>query len=149
MMDIRVGQVAMNSMQYFQLTEQGELPDIEHLAPFKAVLAIEDDVSEARQLELANWLIANGGRYVMICGENCEGWKQLIRQANLDLFAIEDMKPEEFVMITTHAHERLRNVFWHARKIAHHTHVQFSQVITIHLGSQNRSVEYLAMFEKT
>ena len=146
MMDIRVGQVAMNSMQYFQLTEQGQLPDIGHLAPFKVVLAIEDDVSEARQLELANWMVAKGGRYVMICGENCEGWQQVIRQANLGLFAIEDMKPEEFVMITTHAHERLRNVFWHANKIARHPDVKFSEVITIHLGRQNRSVEYLAMF---
>ena len=136
----------MNSMQYFQLTEQGQLPDIGHLGPFKVVLAIEDDVSEARQLELANWMVAKGGRYVMICGENCEGWQQVIRQANLDLFAIEDMKPEEFVMITTHAHERLRNVFWHANKIARHPDVKFSEVITIHLGRQNRSVEYLAMF---
>jgi hypothetical protein len=139
---------SMQSMQYFQLTEQGELPGIEHFAPFKVVLAIEDDVSQARQLELANWMVAKGGRYVMICGENCEGWQQVIRQANLDLFAIEDMKPEEFVMITTHAHERLRNVFWHARKIAHHPDVKFSQVITLHLGKQNRSVEYLAIFDK-
>ncbi len=138
----------MKPMQYFQFTEQGELPDIGHLAPFKVVLAIEDDVSEARQLEIANWIVAKGGRYVMICGANCEGWKQMIRQANLDLFAIEDMKPEEFVMITTHAHERLRNVFWHARKHARHTHVQFAEVITIHLGKQNRSVEYLVMFDK-
>ena len=139
---------SMQSMQYFQLTEQGELPDIEHFAPFKVVLAIEDDVSQARQLELTNWLIEKGGRYVMLCGENSEGWQQVIRQANLDLFAIEDMKPEEFVMITTHSHERLRNVFWHARKVARHPDVKFAEVITIHLGSQNRSVEYLVMFDK-
>jgi len=138
----------MKTMQYLQLTEQGELPDIGPFTPFKAVLAVEDDVSRSRQIEVAHWLIENGGRYVMICGDNCEGWKQVIRQANLNLFAIEDMQPEEFVMITTHAHERLRNVFWHARKHARHTHVKIDQVITIHLGKQNRSVEYLTMFDK-
>ena len=138
----------MKSMQYFQLAEQGDLPGIGHLAPFKVVLAIEDDVSRDRQLEVAAWLVEAGGHYVMICGENCEGWQQAIRQANLDLFAIEDMKPEEFVMITTHAHERLRNVFWHARKHARHSHVKIAQVISIHLGKQNRSIEYLAMFDK-
>ena len=138
----------MKPMQYFQLTEQGELPGVGQFAPFKVVLAVEDDVSRARQLEVATWLVEMGGRYVMICGDNCEGWRSVIRQANLDLFAIEDIKPEEFVMITTHAHERLRNVFWHARKHARHTHVKFAEVITLHLGKQNRSVEYLAMFEK-
>jgi hypothetical protein len=141
-------QVVMKPMQYFQLTEQGELPGIGHFAPFKVVLAVEDDVSRSRQLEVATWLVEKGGRYVMICGDNCEDWQQVIRQVNLQLFAIEDMKPEEFVMITTHAHERLRNVFWHARKHARHTHVKFAEVITIHLGKQNRSVEYLAMFDK-
>ena len=146
--EITMDRVVMKSMQYIQVTERSELPGIEHFAPFKTVLAVEDDVSPSRQLEVANWLVENGGRYVMICGDNCEDWKQVIRQANLNLFAIEDMKPEEFVMITTHAHERLRNVFWHARKHARHTHVKFAEVITIHLGNKNRSVEYLAMFDK-
>ena len=143
-----MGQVAMESMQYFKLAEQDELPDVGHSAPFKTVLAIEDDISRPRQLEVANWLIEEGCRYVMICGQNCEGWQQTIRQANLDMFDLEDMLPEDFVMITTHAHERLRNVFWHARKHARHTHVKFTQVITLHLGKQNRSVEYLAMYDK-
>jgi hypothetical protein len=138
----------MTSMQYFQINEHCELPSIEHLAPFKAVLAIEDDVSRARQLEVANWLITMGSRYVMICGENCTAWQQAIRRTNLELFAIEDMDPADFVMITTHAHERLRNVFWHARKHACHPDVRFDQAITIHLGQRNRSVEYLAMFDK-
>jgi hypothetical protein len=144
----RVNQVVMISMQYFQLKEDSELPSIGHFAPFKVVLAIEDDVSRARQLEVANWMIAEGGRYVMICGENCAGWQQAIRQANLELYDIEDMNPADFVMITSHAHERLRSVFWHARKHANHPNVRFDQVITIHLGQRNRSVEYLAMFDK-
>jgi hypothetical protein len=135
-------------MEYFRLTESNDLPEISHLAPFKVVLAIEDKVSHARQDEVSNWLVETGGKYVMICGDNCQSWEQSIRQANLAGVNIDEMKPEEFVMITTHAHDRLRNVFWHAKKHAHHPQVKFGNTITIHIANQNRSVEYLAMFSK-
>jgi hypothetical protein len=135
-------------MEYFLLTEHNDLPDIGHLAPFKVVLAIEDTVDRSRQNEVSNWLVEMGCKYVMICGSHCKSWEQSIRQANLDQADIENMGPQEFVMITTHEHERLRNVLWHAKKHARHTHVKINNILTIHIGSQNRSVEYLAMFEK-
>jgi hypothetical protein len=138
----------MTAMEYFQLTELNDLPGIGHFAPFKVVLAIEDTVDRSRQNEISNWLVEMGGKYVMICGDQCKSWEQSIRQANLDRVDIESMGPQEFVMITTHEHERLRNVFWHAKKHARHTHVKFNNILTIHIGSRNRSVEYLAMFEK-
>jgi hypothetical protein len=135
-------------MEYFLLTEHNDLPDIGHLAPFKVVLAIEDTVDRSRQNEVSNWLVEMGCKYVMICGSDCKSWEQPIRQANLDQVDIDNMGPQEFVMITTHEHERLRNVLWHAKKHARHTHVKINNILTIHIGSQNRSVEYLAMFEK-
>ena len=135
-------------MEYFQLTETNAPPEISHLAPFKAVLAIEDNVSPARQHEISNWLVKAGGKYVMICGENHQSWEASIRQANLAHVNIADMQPREFVMITTHMHEKLRNVFWHAKKAARHTHIKINSIITIHIGNQNRSVEYLSMFSK-
>jgi hypothetical protein len=135
-------------MAYFQLTEHKDLPGIEYFAPFKVVLAVEDTIDRARQNEISNWLVEMGGKYVMICGSHCKSWEQSIRQANLDQADIENMGPQEFVMITTHEHERLRNVFWHAKKHARHTHDKSNTILAIHIGSQNRSVEYLAMFEK-
>lgn len=135
-------------MDYYQLSERNQLPGIGHLAPFKVVLAIEDNVSQARQTEVSNWLVEMGGMYVIICGDSCQSWEETIRQANLARVNIEEMKPEQFVMITTHAHDRLRNVFWHAKKHARHTHLKIDNIITIHIGNQNRSVEYLSMFSK-
>ena len=135
-------------MEYIQLGENSDLPEISRCAPFKAVLAIEDTVDTARQLEISSWLVNMGGRYAMICGSDCQSWQQSIRRANLDQVNIDDMRPEEFVMITTHQHERLRNVFWHARKHARHTHLKLQNLLVIHVGKQNRSVEYLAMFDK-
>jgi hypothetical protein len=138
----------MTSIEYIQLTEHSDLPGIGHFAPFKVVLAIEDTVSSDRQQEISRWLVEMGGKYVMVCGSGCASWEEIIRQANLEQVDIEHMKPEEFVMITTHQHERLRTVFWHAKKHAHHSHVKFNNTLAIHIGSQNRSVEYLAMFRK-
>ena len=139
----------MASMEYFQLTENSDLPDIERFAPFKVVLAIENPTSRDRQLEISNWLVRTGGKYVMICGEDSESWEQTIRQSNLDQVDLDHMQPEEFVMITVHRHERLRNVFWHAKKHARHSHVKFDHILTIHIGNRNRSVEYQSMFGKT
>ncbi len=135
-------------MEYFQLAENSDLPGIGHFAPFKVILAIEGTVSRTRQYEVSNWLVEMGGKYVMICGTDCQSWEESIRQANLDRVDLKDMKPEEFVMITTHRHEKLRNVFWHAKKHAHHTHVKFENILTVHIGNQNRSVEYHSMFGK-
>lgn len=135
-------------MDYIQLTEESALPEIGQFAPFKTILAIEDTVSAARQKQVSAWLVGAGSLYVMVCGTNCQSWQESLRQANLDQIDIDDMKPEEFVMITTHEHERLRNIFWHAKKVARHTHVKIDNILTVHVAAQNRSVEYLSMFEK-
>jgi hypothetical protein len=135
-------------MQYFQIDENGDLPTIGHFAPFKAVVAIEAEVSDARRAEVCRWLVGAGVRYVMLCGVDCETWSSPIRQANLDQVDLQDMQPEQFVMITIHGREKLRGVFWHAKKHAHHTHVEIDNILTIHIGSQNRSLEYSTIFDK-
>ena len=135
-------------MKYLQLSEQGELPQIGDLAPFKAVLAIEDPVSPERQRQLSEWLVDMGGIYVMICGSDCDGWQESIRSANLERVPLERMRAEEFVMITTHPHERLRAIFRYAKKFARHTHVETENLVTVHLSSRNREVEYHNLFAK-
>lgn len=135
-------------MQYFQLTETSDLPEIGQFSPFKAVLAIEDSVSLARRSEISSWLVTKGCLYAIICGSDCPSWEDSIREANLRQVDLGKMKPEQFVMITTHPHERLRSVFWQAKKHAHHTHAKIDNILTLHLGEQNRSIEYRAMFDK-
>lgn len=135
-------------MEYIQLIDDSDLPGIAHCAPFKAILAIEEAVSRNRQIEISNWLVEMGAKYVMICGTDCQSWEESIRRANLNQVDLEHMKPEEFVMITSHPNERLRSVFWHAKKHARHTHVKIVHTVIIHVGRQNRSVDYLSMYEK-
>ncbi|HKJ53015.1 MAG TPA: hypothetical protein VKB27_16090 [Gammaproteobacteria bacterium] len=135
-------------MEYIQLGEQGELPGIDGLAPFKAVLAIEDIVSRERRHQVSRWLVEMGGIYVMICGSDCDAWQDSIRKANLEQVPLKEMQPQQFVMITTHLHERLRSVFHHARKFARHTHVEADNILTVHVANRNREVEYHNLFNK-
>lgn len=135
-------------MEYVQLGEHGDLPEIAAYAPFKAVLAIEDSVSRERRQQVSRWLVEMGGAYVMICGSDCESWQDSIREANLEKVPLEEMQPQQFVMITTHLHERLRGVFRHARKYARHTHLKIENILTIHVANRNREVEYRNLFNK-
>jgi len=135
-------------MEYIQLREHGDLPEITHRAPFKAVLAVEDTVSRERQREISDWLVAMGGKYLMICGKDCESWQDAIRRANLEQVPIDDMQPQQFVMITMHAHEKLRGVFRYAKKHAKHTHVKLDNLLTVHVANRNREVEYHNLFAR-
>lgn len=135
-------------MKYFQVTESSELPDIARFQPFKVVLAIEENVSPIRQHEISSWLVEAGASYVMVCGSDCENWQASIRRANIAVMDTDAMNPREFVMITTHEKEKLRHTYWYARKHARHTHVKIQNTLTVHIGSQNRSVEYHAIFDK-
>ena len=140
--------LAATTMEYIRLGEQGALPPIGNLAPFKAVLAIEDPVSGDRQRQVSEWLVEMGGMYVMICGANCDSWRDSIRRANLEQVPLEEIRPEQFVMITIHAHERLRSVFRHAKKYARHTDVDLHNIVTVHVSRQDREVDYHNQFNK-
>ena len=135
-------------MQYFQLGETGDLPAVGQFAPFKAVVAVEQELSQSRREDISKWLVESGGLYVMLTGVDCEAWRQSIRQANLDKVDLDEMQPEQFVMITMHGREKLRGVFWHAKKHARHTHVQIDNILVIHIGDTNRSLEFSALFGK-
>lgn len=135
-------------MKYIQLGEHGHLPGISDFAPFRAVLAVEDSVSRERRQQVSRWLVAMGGVYVMICGSDCESWQDSIREANLERVPLDDMQPQQFVMITTHLHEKLRSVFRHAKKYARHTHVKTENIVTVHIAHRNRELEHHNLFNK-
>jgi len=135
-------------MEYIQVTEDNELPDISEFEPFKAVIAIQDVVSTQRQTQVSNWLVEMGALYVMVCGTDSTTWVDPIRAANLERTDIETMTPNQFVMITDHEDEALRAVMWHAKKHAKHTHAKIKNIVTLHVSNENRAVDYLSIFNK-
>lgn len=105
-------------------------------------------MSEARRQDISSWLTRMGGLYAMICGEGVALWSASIRKANLDQNDISTMPPDKFVMITEHENERLRNVFWHAKKHAKHTHVKLEKLVVVHVSRRNRAMDYMSIYNK-
>ncbi len=138
----------MQSMKYIWLGEADNLPDIGEFSPFKTLLSIDETASTARQHEISTWLVRMGARHVTIRGEDCLSWKESIRHANLEMVSLDDMQPEQFVMITTHPHEGLRSVFRQVSKHASHTHVDLNITIIIHLSEQSSENEYRSIFSR-
>ena len=135
-------------MEYIQVTETSELPDIAEFSPFKAVVAIKDPMSDSRRQLISHWLTQMGCLYVMICGEDINLWSASIRKANIDQTDIASMTPDQFVMITEHEGESLRNVFWHSKKYAKHTHSKLETLVVIHVSNENRALDYMSIFNK-
>ena len=74
-------------MHYIQITPEGALPDVSRHAPFMAVIAPEEKLEDARQAEIARWLVDSGARYVLVCGPSASRWKEAVRvfQRTLEL----------------------------------------------------------------
>jgi len=138
----------MQSMKYICLAETTGLPEVSQFAPFKVLLSVDMAVSAERQQQISTWLVEMGAMHVTICGEDCDSWKESIRQANLDMVSLDDMQPEQFVMITTHPYEGLRAVFKQLKKHARHTHVDLSFTLVVHLANESGESEYVSIFSR-
>ena len=135
-------------MRYVNIHRLTELPDISELAPFKAVISIEEPAVELRQAEISAWLVEMGCRYVMTRGESCDSWRDSVRQANLEVFDIDTMDAKDFVMTTGHRYESLKAVFWYAKKFAKHPEVELKECVVLHLNNGDRSGEYQSIYQR-
>lgn len=135
-------------MRYINIHRLTELPDISDLAPFKAIISIDEQACEQRQAEISAWLVAMGCRYVMPRGEGCDAWCESVRQANLDVFDIDSMSAKDFVMTTGHRYESLKAVFWFAKQVAQHPEIEFKECVILHLANEDRSLEYQGIYQR-
>ena len=142
------GKITMQAHKahYLQLRPHDALPDLTHLAPFMAVVVIDDDSDEMWRWEVARWLVASGCRSMLAWGKECESWHDAVDDANLEAFDYEDIPPEQHVMTTWHADEDLDEVFWFARHRASHPAVRFSTAVILHVAVQGRPDALLAQF---
>ena len=136
-------------MKYLRIHRLTELPDLSGLAPFKAVLSIEEPVSNERQQEICAWLVGMGCRYVMVHGQMCRSWCDAVRRANLTAFDIHGMTAGDFVMVVDHQSESLKAVFWYARKFATHPEYNLKECVIVHIGADDRSSEYESLYYRT
>ncbi len=131
---------------YLQLRPHDALPDLTHLAPFMAVVVIDDDSDEMWRWDVARWLVDSGCRYMLAWGKECASWNEAVEDAALEAFDYEDVAPEQTVLTTAHEDDDLDEVFWFARHRASHPALRFSTAVILHLAMRGRPDELLAQF---
>ncbi len=138
----------MQSMKYIWLKDTNDLPNINQYAPFKVLLSIDLALSPEDRQQISSWLVEMGAMHVTIRGEDCLNWKESIRQANLEKVKLDEMQPEQFVMITTHPFESLRSLYGQLKKHAKHTHLKLDLTVIVHLALQSGDAEYCSIFSR-
>ena len=133
-------------MDYINVDSQSTLPDISALAPFKAVIIIEAEVSPARRAAVSEWLVSSGCAYIMAWGVDCAAWEASVGPSvRQDINDIE-VPSERIVITTTHDGELLNSVFWFAKHTAMHPCFKLDNVVLLHLAPARRESELCAQY---
>lgn len=135
-------------LQYIRLLPDGTLPDISELPPYKAILVIEDAVSELWQWEVGRWLANSGCRYMMVWGENCVSWEESVEEANLEAFDYEDIPEDRVIITASHEDEDLSEVFWFAKHRASHPAHELRNTVILHISSVDKQRDMESGFEE-
>jgi hypothetical protein len=133
--------------RYIRLQDGNDLPAMNDGPPFKAVLVIEDEVSELWRCEASRWLAASGCRYLMAWGPDCVSWAESVDEAHLEAFNYEDVPRARYVMSTSHEDEELSEVFWFAKHRARHPVLELPDAVILHICAKEKRDDLQAMYE--
>jgi hypothetical protein len=135
------------SVTYLHLPPETDLPSIGETGPFRAVLVLEQVVSEDWQNQVSEWLVKSGCLYMMAWGVECSSWDDSVDWANCPVVGPDDIPDDRLVMTTWHDNEPLAETFWFAGFAAHHPMVPLESVVIIDIGPTNRESEMLQAYE--
>lgn len=124
-----------NNLTYIHLASDSTPPSLDIQTPFRAVVIIEQPVSQDWQLQISDWLVRSGCLYMMAWGQDCSSWDDSVDLANLKIFDFGDIPDDRFVMTTWHADEPLSEVMWFAKNNAFHPDVELEQTILLHVAA--------------
>ena len=134
-------------MRYLHLTSKVVLPEIGSLRPFKAVVIVEEDVTDERRREISRWLVASGCVYAMAWGKDCSAWDDSIDWANVDAFESSEIPDDCLVITTWHEKESLIDVFWFSKHTAMHPCHTLDNVLLLHLATHEREADIVAQYD--
>ena len=136
-----------DSVAYLHL-EPGATPSLLGGRPFKAVVAVEADVSPQWQLIVSDWLVKSGCLYMMAWGLGCNTWDDSVDLANAKPFGLADIPEDRFVMTTWHSDEPLTEVFWFSKHTASHPTVELDQTLLLHISAESREQQFLRSYDE-
>ena len=132
---------------YIRLVSGDSLPELYDFSPFKALVVVEEDVSQEWQTAVSQWLASNGCLYMMAWGNECASWDNSVDAANLEQFDYGDIPEDEFIMTTWHEKDSLEETVWFAKHTAWHPTVELSNILFLHIGMVDREAELSAIYE--
>jgi hypothetical protein len=136
------------STRYLHLAPDSELPPLEGLSAFKAVLVAEAEVPEMTQWEICRWLVSSGCLYALAWGRDCAAWEEAVEDASLEAVNYEDVPEEQQVMTTSHEDEELGEAFWFAKHRATHPGRELRQTLILHIAESPRREEIEALYRE-
>lgn len=139
--------MANSSVKYLRLQPGGILPSVEDLPPFKAIVVIDDEVSQIWQWDVSRWLVQSGCRYMMAWGRECESWGESVDEANLEAFDYGEIPEDRVVMTTSHDDVDISEVFWFSRHRAQHPFHDLRATVILHISSEDRKTELESLYE--
>lgn len=130
-----------NPPRYLHLTPEGELPVLDALDNFKAVLVVDVDVLETVRWDISRWLVESGCKYAMVWGQDAVAWGESIDDAHLEATNYEDVADDDVLITTTHEDDDLSEAFWFARHRASHPAHELHDTLILHLADAPRREE--------
>ncbi|MES2162420.1 MAG: hypothetical protein V4476_14770 [Pseudomonadota bacterium] len=128
-------------IRYLHLTPDSDLPALEGLSHFKAVVVVEADVAEMTMWETSRWLVESGCALALAWGKECEAWREAIEDASLEAVNYEDVPDEQLLITTAHEDEELSEAFWYARHRAAHPAHELRETLILHIADTPRREE--------
>lgn len=130
----------MEAARYLHLKPGDAPPRLEGVAPFRALVIIECDVSPQWRDQVSDWLVHSGCRYMLAWGLNCSDWDDNVDESSLAL-------PEnDLVMTTWHANDSLEETFRFCQTWAKHPSLHIERTYLVHISPEGRGPELLKAF---
>jgi hypothetical protein len=139
------GLCQMDDVGYLHLQPNQTPPDI-RISPFRAVVVIDDPVSDEWRGLASEWLVRSGCLYMVAWGLDCSLWDDSVDHANLAAFDYGDIPDDKFVMTTWHDREPLSEAFWFAAHSALHPDIDLTRTLVVHISHEERREQLLAAY---
>ena len=136
----------MSPVTYLHVTPGAVLPDAPRLAPFRAVIIAEAQVSPDWQAAVSDWLVQSGCLYTMAWGVNSSSWDDSVDMANMEQFDFKEIPEDRFVMTTWHEDETLNEVFWFCKNNAFHSTVNLENTLLLHISTEEREEQVVMSY---
>jgi hypothetical protein len=135
-----------STVKYLHLSPSSDLPVLEGLRQFKAVIVVEADIHETMMWDVSRWLIESGCLYALAWGKESDQWREAIDDAAQEAVNYEEVPEAQRVFVTSHEDEELEEAFWFAQHRAVHPAHELSATLVLHIADTPRRDELEALY---